>query len=328
MSIADKQNFMKSIENELADMLTAVASADVMSVISSKLAGYDMERIVSENGIIGSDDMLTAFLDAKRIEGRSDKTIEHYRYVIEKLIKKLNIPTQDITIYHIRSFFMENRNRGISDSTLEGYRNVFSSYFGWLFKEKLIKENPCANIGSIKHMKKIRVPYSEVELEKLKEACTTARDKAMLYFLLSTGCRISEICGLNKEDIDFQALECTVLGKGNKERTVFIDDITAMMLKRYIAGRKDSSDALFTGKGSDRMTPGGVRFRLKTIAEKAGVQNVHPHRFRRTLATSLIDRGMPIQEVASILGHDNINTTMTYVYINKENVKSAYRKYA
>lgn len=216
----------------------------------------------------------------------------------------------------------------IADRTLEGYRTVFSSFFGWLYKEKLIQDNPCANLGPIKHMKKVRVPYSEVELEKLKEACQTVRDKTIIYFLLSTGCRISEICGLDRDDIDFMTLECTVLGKGNKERTVFLDDITAMMLKRYLAERKDNSPALFIGKGSERMTPGGVRFRLKTIAERAGVQNVHPHRFRRTLATNLIDRGMPIQEVASILGHDNINTTMTYVYIKKENVKNAYRKYA
>lgn len=122
-------------------------------------------------------------------------------------------------------------------------------------------------------------------------------------------------------------MECTVLGKGNKERTVFLDNIATMQLKRYLESRKDKNPALFTGKGSDRLTPGGVRFRLNTIARNAGVENVHPHRFRRTLATSLIDRGMPIQEVASILGHENINTTMTYVYVNKNNVKNAYRRY-
>ena len=328
MSIADKQNFLRDVERELATRLTAAASSDVMSVISSIMARYDIKRTAAEHGRIEADDLIDAFLNAKRIEGRSDKTIEHYRYVIEKMIKTVNIPTNEITIYHLRSYFMQCRNSGTSDRTLEGLRSVFSSYFGWLAKEKLITDNPCANLGPIKHMKKIRTPYSEVELEKLKEACTTVRDKTIIYFLLSTGCRISEICNIDKDDIDFQALECKVLGKGNKERTVFLDDITAMMLKRYLAGRKDDSPALFVGKGTDRMTPGGMRCRLKAIADKAGVQNVHPHRFRRTLATNLIDRGMPIQEVASILGHDNINTTMTYVYIRKENVKNAYRKYA
>ena len=328
MSIADKQIFLKSIEKALENKLTMAAVSDVMSVVYSTLSGFDMQQIATQDGIVRSDDLLNAFLDTKRIEGRSEKTIQHYRYVIKEMLRSLNIPTQDITVYHLRSYFMKRRDGGLSDRTLEGHREVFSSFFGWLFKEKLISENPCSNLGPIKHIKKIRLPYSEVELEKLKEACETVRDKTVICFLMSTGCRISEICGLDRGDIDFQTLECTVLGKGNKERTVFLDSVSAMMLKRYLESRTDDSPALFVGKGSERMTPGGMRFMLKTVAKKAGVQNVHPHRFRRTLATSLIDRGMPVQEVASILGHENINTTMTYVYIKKENVKSAYRKYA
>ena len=277
---------------------------------------------------VGDDDLLRAFLDAKRLEGRSEKTIYGYRRIIERMLESVKVPTYEISIYNLRSYLMQERNRGISDVTLEGNRNVFSSFFGWLYKEKLIQDNPCANLGPIKHIKKIRVPFSEVEIEMLKEACKTARDKALISFLLATGCRISEVCNLNRDDIDYQNLECTVLGKGNKERTVFLDDITAMLLKRYLAERTDDMPALFIGKGTERLAPGGVRFRLNEIADRAGVQNVHPHRFRRTLATNLIDRGMSIQEVASILGHENINTTMTYVYINKENVKNAYRKYA
>jgi site-specific recombinase XerD len=149
----------------------------------------------------------------------------------------------------------------------------------------------------------------------------------MISFLLSTGCRISEVCGLNRESVDLKNLECTVLGKGDKERTVFFDDVTAMLLNRYFSERKDNSPALFAGKGTDRMTPGGVRAKLKTIAQRAHVENVHPHRFRRTLATTLIDRGMDIQEVAALLGHEKLDTTLKYVYINKVNVKNAYKKY-
>jgi site-specific recombinase XerD len=145
--------------------------------------------------------------------------------------------------------------------------------------------------------------------------------------LLSTGCRISEICALNRNDIDIVNKEILVLGKGNKERTVFIDDVTAMLLQRYLEERKDDSEALFVGKGTSRLKPGGIRKILNAVATKAGVENTHPHRFRRTLATSLIDHGMPIQEVAAILGHEKLDTTMKYVYLNKTHVKNSYNKY-
>ena len=166
------------------------------------------------------------------------------------------------------------------------------------------------------------------DFEHLKENCTTLRDRAIISLLLSTGCRISEICGLNRDSIDFANLECVVLGKGNKQRTVFIDEVTAMLVKRYLFSREDRHEALFVGKGSSRLTPGAIRLMLNKIADVAGVTHVHPHRFRRTLATNLVDHGMPIQEVANILGHEKLETTMKYVYVNKTNVKNDYRKYA
>ena len=202
------------------------------------------------------------------------------------------------------------------------------SFFGWLWREGLIEKNPCGNIATIKCKKVIRKPYTPEEVERLKESCLTLRDKTIICVLLSTGCRISEVCNLNRDDIDFQRLECKVLGKGNKERTVYIDSVTAMMLKRYILTRDDITQALFTGKGTQRLTPHGVRKMLTGVGERAEVENVHPHRFRRTLATNLINRGMPIQEVAAVLGHDKIDTTLKYIYIEDENVKSAYRKFA
>ena len=219
------------------------------------------------------------------------------------------------------------KDRGLSDRTLEGIRSVFSSYFGWLQKEGLITKNPCANLGPIKYMKKVRLPFSDVELHKIKEACKSKRDLAIVYFLLSTGCRISEVCALNRDSIDFDKKECVVLGKGNKERKVYIDNVTAMILQRYLDERTDASEALFAGKGTDRMKPGGMRKLLNGIADRAGVENVHPHRFRRTLATNLINRGMTIQEVANILGHENINTTMTYVFVDQANVHNSYERY-
>jgi len=223
---------------------------------------------------------------------------------------------------------MAEKERGISNGTLDGIRSTLSSYFGWLQKEGLIEKNPCGNLGTIKCAKVVRQPYSSEDLERLKEGCKTLRDKAIVSFLLSTGCRISEVCGLNRDDIHFDTLECKVLGKGNKERIVYLDAVSAMFVKRYLNGRKDDNPALFVGKFKERLEPGGTRIMLKALERRTGVENIHPHRFRRTLATNLISRGMAIQEVAAILGHERIDTTMKYVCLDKSAVKNSYRKYA
>lgn len=205
---------------------------------------------------------------------------------------------------------------------------MFNSFFGWLFREGLLRTNPCANISSIKCPKRVREAFSETDVERLSECCGNSRDRAVLHFLLSTGCRISEVCALNRADVDLHTMECVVLGKGAKQRRVYLGEVAGMYLARYFSERQDDSPALFAGKGTPRMTPGGIRFMLKKLEELSGVPNVHPHRFRRTLATNLINRGMGIQQVAMILGHDKLETTMKYLYIAEENVKTAYHKYA
>lgn len=327
MSIVAKQYLLKQVGNELGDSLSANDLQLVQDKLNNILSMYEVEDI--EDGQIDgeADDFLNAFLDAKEIEGRSQKTIKHYRYIITKMMKDINVPIRRITVFHLRNYLMRKKSNGIQDKTLEGCRSVMCSYFGWLQKEGLLEANPCANLAPIKCVKKVRVPYTEVDIERLKESCWCTRDKALIAFLLSTGCRISEVCGLNRDSIDFISGECTVLGKGNKERTVFIDDVTAMLLQRYLSERTDESPALFSGKGTKRMTPSGIRARLHNIAKKADIDNVHPHRFRRTLATTLINHGMQIQEVASILGHDKLDTTMKYVYIDKTKIKNSYRKF-
>ena len=327
MSIEAKQLLLMEIEGTLASTLTAETLKTVMSKIETGMMEYTVDRDPSSWTQNAFDELLETFLEAKKIEGRSDKTIERYKYILGRLRDETKMPIDRMTVFTMRSWLAKEQARGIGDKTLEGYRCVFSSFFGWLHKEGLLPGNPCANLGPIKCRKQVKVPYSEIDIEILKEACDSSRDKAMISFLLSTGCRISEVCGLNRDSVDLKNLECTVLGKGDKERTVFFDDVTAMLLNRYFSERKDNSPALFAGKGTDRMTPGGVRAKLKTIAKRAHVENVHPHRFRRTLATTLIDRGMDIQEVAALLGHEKLDTTLKYVYINKVNVKNAYKKY-
>lgn len=327
MSVLDKQNFLKEVENEISNILPKTKTKTLITQISNVLTTYDVEQTNTTQTAADSQELLNLFLNAKKIEGKSPKTIQRYKYIINRLLKATNIPLSKITIFHLRNYLSAERERGISFKTLEGNRSVYASCFGWLFKEGLIETNPCANLAPIKQQKVVRKPYTPVEIERLKEACITTRDKALICFLLSTGCRISEVCNLDRDQIDFQNMEVIVLGKGNKQRVVYIDDIASMALENYLNERKDNSPALFIGRGGKRLQPGGVRKSLHLIGARAHVENVHPHRFRRTLATNLINHGMAIQEVAAILGHENINTTMTYVYINKTNVQNSYRKY-
>ena len=322
-----QSEFLGSLEGQLTRKFSTKRTNDILGIVGQVLVDYDIKSKSPQDINVEDDDFLKRFLTAKEVEGRSKKTLAHYRYIITKMLTELELTTAKITVYDLRDYLVRRKEDGIGDKTLEGERSVFSSYFGWLQKEGLLSINPCANLGAIKCQKKIKLPFSEIDLAKLRDACTCNRDKALIAFLHCTGCRISEVTVLDRDSIDFDHLEVTVLSKGNKERTVYLDEVGAMLLRQYLAERTDTSPALFAGKGSERLTPGGVRYILSKIGRKAGVDNVHPHRFRRTLATSLINRGMSIQEVAAILGHENINTTMTYVYIDKVNVKNAYKKY-
>lgn len=326
MSVAEKQMFLESVRSSISGELTGTQLEYVMDHVSEIIKDYDLIPI--ERDFQPGSDLLETFLMAKQIEGRSAKTVGRYRYIIVKMLEHVKAPVESINVYHVRKFLMFEKGRGISDQTIKGYREVYSSFFGWLHKEGLIQKNPIANIGAIKCEKKVRKPLSDIDIEKLKECCETDRNRAIFFFLLSTGCRISEACDLNRDDVNTNSMECIVHGKGNKQRTVFMSAVAAMMLKRYLNERTDNSPALFVGKGTNRLQPGGVRFMLKKISAKAGVENVHPHRFRRTLATGLIDRGMAVQDVAFILGHEKLDTTMKYVYMSQQNVKNEYRKFA
>ena len=325
MSIEAKVTLLNELERDLASVLTVTNMSAVLSTLSDRLAGYDVEKVAITDA---KDDLLDAYLGALSIEGKSPKTIEHYRYVITRMMKSVNTPTRNITVYHLRQYLAQEKARHISDRTLESIRQVLSAYFNWLQRERLIDVNPTANLGAIKYPKKQKDIYSEADIEKMKFGCKSIRDRAIICFLKSTGCRISEMTQLNRDDIDFTNLECTVLGKGNKERTVYMDQITSMVLQRYLDSRTDDFPALFVGKGSERIKPAAVRKMLVQLGTNADVFHVHPHKFRRTMATNLIRHGMPIQEVAAILGHDKLDTTMQYVVLDKSDIQNSYRKYA
>lgn len=326
MAIEAKAVFLKTLEKSLSTKITAADMEKVLSTIADDLSLFDVEQL---SGTVNEkDDLLDAYVAAMQIQGRSSKTVDRYTYIIKRMMEYVNTPTRNITVYHLRQYLAKEKDRGISDRTLEGTRQVFSAYFNWLQREGLIDGNPTANLGAIKYQKKLKAIYSDVDMEKMKYSCKSIRDRAIICFLRSTGCRISEMTQLNRDDIDLVNLECTVVGKGNKERTVYFDAITGMLIREYLNTRTDLFPALFIGKGSERIKPGGVRYMLCKLANTSNVEHAHPHKFRRTLATNLIRHGMPIQEVAAILGHDKLDTTMQYVVLDKSDVKIAYRKYA
>ena len=328
MSISAKQYLIKTVSTELCRDLTAFDLETVQDKLNDVLAKFEVEAVPDGERDAESDDFLDAFLSAKKIEGRSDKTIGLYRYRINQLMDALNVPVRRITVYHLRKYLMDEKERGVSDRTLEGMRSVYCSFFSWLHSEGLISVNPCANLSPIRCQKVVRLPYSDVDVEKLREACEGSRNKAIVAFLLATGCRVSEMCGLDRDAVDFDRGEVIVLGKGNQQRTVFLSDVAMMYLRRYLDERTDESPALFAGRCTSRIKPNGVRRMLHEAADRAGVSDVHPHRFRRTLATNLIGHGMPIQDVAAVLGHDKLDTTLTYVYRKKDDIHSNYKKYA
>ena len=326
MSMEAKMELLNEMDHSLRSIVTKEMHGNIMESIANVLSGYSIEVLQTDND--WKDDLLDAYLSALSVEGKSEKTLDRYRYVIQRMMNSVKTNTKKITVYHLRKYLSDEKSRGIADSTLEGVRQVFTAYFNWLQREQLIEINPTANLGAIKCVKKQKDVYSDTDMERMKFACKSIRDRAIISFLRATGCRISEMTGLNRTDIDLVNLECKVLGKGNKERIVYLDQVTAMLLGNYLNERKDDYAALFIGKGSDRLKPGAVRNMLIQLGKTAHVEHVHPHKFRRTTATNLIRHGMPIQEVAAILGHDKLDTTMQYVVLDKTDIKHSYRKYA
>lgn len=327
------------IRNEIVDMIMLemqsvideMAMERLQTVLLDKLDKYEISErsteIVVRDGT--AEGLLRKYLATKRIEGKSERTIKRYADLLSTFISGLDRRLHELTAFDIRLYLsMYKEKRKVKNRTLDNMRKVLSSFFSWLHDEEFIPRNPCRAVKSIKYDKVLRLPFSGEELERLKSACTNARDIALIHFLHATGCRVSEVVSVDISDVDFQNRELVVYGKGGKERTVYLTQVASMYLEEYLKKRKDGSKALFTGKGSNRIQKNGIEAAVKRIGERAGVDNVHPHRFRRTLATELISRGAAIQDVQMILGHEDIRTTQVYVYVDKRNVKNTYDKYA
>lgn len=275
-------------------------------------------------------DLLKLFLSAKRVEGCSDKTVTYYDSTIRNVLEAIGKDTKQVTTEDIRLYLDQYQTESkVSKVTIDNIRRILSSFFTWLETEDHIMKNPMKRIHKVKTCKTVKETYSDEALEIMRDFASCDRDLAIIDTLASTGMRVGELVRLNRDDINFQDRECVVLGKGNKQRKVYFDARTKIHLQRYLDGRTDDNPALFVTlqKPFNRLQISGVEIRLRKLGRQLNLPKVHPHKFRRTLATMAIDKGMPIEQVQQLLGHQNIDTTMHYAMVNQSNVKSSHRKY-
>lgn len=277
-----------------------------------------------------SEDLLVNFLSAKRIEGCSEKSLVYYRNTIQAMRDKVEKPVREIETDDLREYLTGyQKEKNSSKVTIDNIRRILSSFFSWLEDEDYIIKSPVRRIHRVKSATTIKETYSDENLETMRDSCTKLRDLALIDILASTGMRIGELVLLNRKDINFEERECVVFGKGSKERMVYFDARTKIHLQEYLNSRTDDNPALFVSLKApyDRMKIGGIEVRLRGIGRNLGIEKVHPHKFRRTLATMAIDKGMPIEQLQQLLGHKRIDTTLQYAMVKQSNVKIAHRKY-
>ena len=275
-------------------------------------------------------ELLGAFISSKKVEGCSDKTIHYYKSSIEKLIATVKKNVCDIATNDIRCYLAEQQEqRGLSKVTIDNLRRIYSSFFSWLEDEDYIPKSPVRRIHKVRTDALVKEVLTDENIEVLRDSCQELRDIAMIDLLLSTGMRVGELVKINRDDIDFQERQCVVFGKGNKEREVYFNARTKIHLKKYLEQRTDTNPALFVSlhEPHTRLTISGVEVRLRQLGKRVNLNKVHPHKFRRTLATMAIDKGMPIEQVQKMLGHVKIDTTLHYAMVNQTNVKIAHRKF-
>ena len=276
-----------------------------------------------------NDSKIKRFIATKRLEGLAESSLEQYYRTVSNMLESIGKPLEKVETDDIRYYLsMYQEQRKVSKVTLNNMRRYLSTFFQWFTDEDIICKNPMRRIKAIKQQRMIKEPFSDVEMEKIRQASGSIRNRALVEFLYTTGCRVSEVVALDLNNINFANNSVIVTGKGNKQREVYISDKAMYWMNRYISGRSDENSALFIGKGKKRLDKAGIESTVRKIGISAGVEKVHPHRFRRTIATNLLNKGMPVQEVQQMLGHSKVDTTMIYCKVDKNNVQAAHRKYA
>ena len=313
------------ILNEMAEYLNVAQMKKLQEVLLHHLSAEASQKKNIENS-----EYLKLYLDAKRIEGCSERTLRYYKVTIEHLLSKIDTPIRRMTTDEIRAYLVEyQQHGGCSKVTVDNIRRNISSFFSWLEEEDYILKSPMRRIHKIKTKTVVKEVITDESMEKMRDACEKVRDLAMIDLLYSTGIRVGELVRLNINDINMEQRECVVFGKGDKERRVYFDAKAKIHLMKYLASRKDNNPALFVSLNGkhNRLQISGVEIRLRQLGRKLSLDRIHPHKFRRTMATRAIDKGMPIEQVQKILGHSQIDTTMQYAIVNQSNVKTSHQKF-
>lgn len=321
----DMEEKIVNIVNEMAEYLSIPQMKKLQEVLVKNFA--EKEAVKSD---IENVEYMQLFLDAKKIEGCSERTIQYYKVTIEKMFQHITSQVRKITTEEIRRYLVEYQKiNNCSKVTVDNVRRNISSFFSWLEEEDYILKSPMKRIHKIKTKQQVKETISDEAIEQLRDSCKCARDLAIIDFLYSTGMRVGELVNLNISDIDFEARECIVFGKGDKERKVYFDAKAKIHLQQYLSERVDENPALFVTLDApyDRLKISGVEIRMRTLGKRLDMGKIHPHKFRRTMATRAIDKGMPIEQVQKILGHSQIDTTMQYAIVNQANVKASHQKF-
>lgn len=324
-----KEKVIKEIEQKMASILNNEQKGKLKEVLLYTFYNIEVTSIKDEL-VEDTTDYAKMFIAAKRIEGCSERTLNYYettiRVMIEKLSKKINsIETEDLRNY--LSEYQAKNN--CSKVTIDNVRRILSSFFAWLEDEDYIMKSPVRRIHKVKATQTVKETYTDEELEEMRDACVEIRDLAMVDFLASTGVRVGELVNLDRVDIDMQERSCVVLGKGGKEREVYFDARTKIHLQNYLNTRTDNNSALFVSllRPYDRLKISGVEIRLRELGKRINIKKIHPHKFRRTMATKAIDKGMPIEQVQVLLGHRKIDTTLQYAMVNQNNVRNSHKRF-
>lgn len=313
------------ILNEMAEYLNIAQLKKLQEVLLTQLSENEPNK---EN--ISNEEYLKMFLNAKRIEGCSERTLQYYRVTTEHFLRNIKTPIRKIDTEEIREYLVDYQKiNNCSRVTVDNIRRNISSFFTWLEEEDYILKSPMRRIHKIKTKTVVKEVISDEAIEKMRDHCKEKRDRAIIDLLYSTGIRVGELVNLNIEDLDLEQRECVVYGKGDKERRVYFDAKAKIHLQDYIRSRTDSNPALFVTLDApyDRLKISGVEIRIRELGRQLGLVKIHPHKFRRTMATRAIDKGMPIEQVQKILGHSQIDTTMQYAIVNQTNVKASHQKY-
>jgi len=324
-----KQDLINDVVQGMLPYLNNAQNERLQEVLQYTLARYEVTENKQQEKI-SEQNFVELFLSAKQIEGCSEKSLKYYKATIEAMLNELQKDIKHIVTDDIRGYLTEYQEKKKSSKvTIDNIRRILSSFFSWLEDEDYILKSPVRRIHKIKTGTNIKETYSDEALELMRDNCTELRDLAMIDMLATTGMRVGEMVLLNRNDIDFNERECIVFGKGSKERVVYFDARTKIHLQNYLGSRTDDNPALFVSLKSphERLEIGGVEVRLRELGKQLGLQKVHPHKFRRTLATMAIDKGMPIEQLQQLLGHRKIDTTLQYAMVKQSNVKIAHRKY-